>query len=628
VAWLPPSQPVVGSRGVPPTVRAPRWRLQAGAELADIPQVKSPIHGAVPASPVKASPRHERTMRRRLGEVLVTRGVLTEEVLDELLAEQAATSPEPGLPRRRLGQMVVDRDLGTETEVAEALADLLALDVVDLSSEPVDPTTVRLIPRGMAERFQLLVLARDDTGLRVAAADPTNVLALDDVRIHTRERSLHVVVATPSQIRGHLTRAWSLADDAADAVHLLAVDDDEDDGSSGDVDQTPTVRLLDALLGDAVRTGASDVHIEPQRDGVRIRYRVDGVLRDVMTVPRTAGPAMASRLKIISGLDIAERRVPQDGRTRISVDDRTIDARVSSLPAIHGEKIVIRLLTLADHVPSLDELGLSRSQFHVVQSTLRRPQGLVLITGPTGSGKTNTLYAAINQVITPESNVVTLEDPVEVQLPGITQVQINERTGMTFARGLKAVLRQDPDVVLVGEIRDLETAELAMRAALTGHLVLSTLHTNNAIQAVTRLIDMGIPPYLVASSLELVIAQRLIRVNCQSCATRYEPGADVVESLGLHPAELSGATPKQGEGCVECGETGYRGRVGVFEVLAMSPDARHAFVADPTEATLAEAASLVDGRSLREAGVAAAAEGRTTYAEALRVTHADAYREF
>jgi type IV pilus assembly protein PilB len=596
--------------------------------LADIPQVKSPIHGAVPASPVKASPRHERTMRRRLGEVLVTRGVLTEEVLDELLAEQAATSPEPGLPRRRLGQMVVDRDLGTETEVAEALADLLALDVVDLSSEPVDPTTVRLIPRGMAERFQLLVLARDDTGLRVAAADPTNVLALDDVRIHTRERSLHVVVATPSQIRGHLTRAWSLADDAADAVHLLAVDDDEDDGSSGDVDQTPTVRLLDALLGDAVRTGASDVHIEPQRDGVRIRYRVDGVLRDVMTVPRTAGPAMASRLKIISGLDIAERRVPQDGRTRISVDDRTIDARVSSLPAIHGEKIVIRLLTLADHVPSLDELGLSRSQFHVVQSTLRRPQGLVLITGPTGSGKTNTLYAAINQVITPESNVVTLEDPVEVQLPGITQVQINERTGMTFARGLKAVLRQDPDVVLVGEIRDLETAELAMRAALTGHLVLSTLHTNNAIQAVTRLIDMGIPPYLVASSLELVIAQRLIRVNCQSCATRYEPGADVVESLGLHPAELSGATPKQGEGCVECGETGYRGRVGVFEVLAMSPDARHAFVADPTEATLAEAASLVDGRSLREAGVAAAAEGRTTYAEALRVTHADAYREF
>lgn len=628
MAWLPPSQPVVGSRGVPPTVRAPRWRLQAGAELADIPQVKSPIHGAVPASPVKASPRHERTMRRRLGEVLVTRGVLTEEVLDELLAEQAATSPEPGLPRRRLGQMVVDRDLGTETEVAEALADLLALDVVDLSSEPVDPTTVRLIPRGMAERFQLLVLARDDTGLRVAAADPTNVLALDDVRIHTRERSLHVVVATPSQIRGHLTRAWSLADDAADAVHLLAVDDDEDDGSSGDVDQTPTVRLLDALLGDAVRTGASDVHIEPQRDGVRIRYRVDGVLRDVMTVPRTAGPAMASRLKIISGLDIAERRVPQDGRTRISVDDRTIDARVSSLPAIHGEKIVIRLLTLADHVPSLDELGLSRSQFHVVQSTLRRPQGLVLITGPTGSGKTNTLYAAINQVITPESNVVTLEDPVEVQLPGITQVQINERTGMTFARGLKAVLRQDPDVVLVGEIRDLETAELAMRAALTGHLVLSTLHTNNAIQAVTRLIDMGIPPYLVASSLELVIAQRLIRVNCQSCATRYEPGADVVESLGLHPAELSGATPKQGEGCVECGETGYRGRVGVFEVLAMSPDARHAFVADPTEATLAEAASLVDGRSLREAGVAAAAEGRTTYAEALRVTHADAYREF
>ena len=624
-----------GSRGVEATVRASRAGLQPGTKPADIEGVKSPTpSGRARTGPAadQSKPgeptRHERTMRRRLGQVLVAHGVLSEVLLDELLAEQAATSQVGGVPRRRLGQMVVDHGLASETEVAEALADLLALEVVDLASEPVDPSTVRLIPRAMAERFQLLVVARDESGLRVAAADPTNVLALDDVRIHTRERSLHVVVATPSQIRGHLARAWSLADDAADAVHLLAVDDDDPDPVPGDVDQTPTVRLLDALLGDAVRAGASDVHIEPQRDGVRVRYRIDGVLRDVMTVPRAAGPAMVSRLKIMSGLDIAERRVPQDGRTRIGIDDRMIDARVSSLPAIHGEKIVVRLLTLAENVPSLGDLGLTGEQFQALQGTLRRPQGLVLITGPTGSGKTNTLYAAINEVITPESNVVTLEDPVEVQLPGITQVQINERTGMTFARGLRAVLRQDPDVVLVGEIRDLETAELALRAALTGHLVLSTLHTNNAVQAVTRLIDMGIPPYLVASSLELVVAQRLVRTSCDLCSQDYRPKADVMESLGLSYADLSGVTPRRGAGCAECGESGYRGRVGVFEILEMTPKVRHAFVVDPTENSLAAAVNQHGRYTLREAGLAAAAAGRTTYEEALRVTHADAYREF
>ena len=565
-------------------------------------------------------------MRRRLGEVLITRNVLTEDQLDELLAEQAVASTPIGEPRKRLGHMVVAQELATETEVAEALADLLALDVVDLSSEPVDPATVRLIPRSVAERFQLLVLKRDSTGVKVAVADPTNVMALDDVRIHTRERTLHVVVATPSQISRHLTRAWSLADDAADAVHLLAVDENEEDNEDGEVDQTPTVRLLDALLGDAVRTGASDVHIEPQRDGVRIRFRVDGVLRDVMTVPRTAGPAMVSRLKIISGLDIAERRLPQDGRTRISVDDLVVDARVSSLPAIHGEKIVIRLLTIAENVPSLDQLGFTGEQFSSVGRCVRRPQGLVLITGPTGSGKTNTLYAAINEIITPESNVVTLEDPVEVQLEGITQVQINERAGLTFARGLRSVLRQDPDVVLVGEIRDQETAELALRAALTGHLVLSTLHTNNAVQAVTRLIDMGIPPYLVASSLELVIAQRLLRTTCTTCAEPYVPSEDVLESLELTAKDLSQATPRHGLGCVECGDTGYRGRVGVFELLEMTPPVRHAFVAEPTESSLTQALSLTTRHTLRDSGLLAAADGRTTYEEALRVTHADAYR--
>ena len=478
---------------------------------ADNTKVKSPLSTGRKAVADPATPdawrrclpttRHERTMRRRLGEVLVSHGVIDEIQLDELLAEQAALRPTDTTGRMRLGQLVVTRGLGTEEQVADALGDLLALDVVDLSTEPVDPTVAQLIPRSMAERFGLIVLAREPTGLRVAASDPTNVLALDDVRIHTRERSLHVVVATPTQIAVQIKRVWSVGEDAADAVQLLSIEHDDGPDDDDDADQTPTVRLLDALLGDAVRAGASDIHVEPQRDAVRIRYRVDGLLRDMMTVPRNAGPSMISRLKIISGLDIAERRVPQDGRTRISVDGTAIDARVSTLPAIHGEKVVIRLLTTTEHVPALESLGLLPGQLADLQRSLQVSQGLILITGPTGSGKTNTLYAAINNVITPERNVVTLEDPVEIQLPGITQVNVNVRSGLTFARGLRAILRQDPDVVLVGEIRDKETAELALRASLTGHLVLSTVHTNGAVQALDppgRHGDRAVPGGLVA----------------------------------------------------------------------------------------------------------------------------------
>ena len=561
-------------------------------------------------------------MRRRLGEVLVTHGVIDEIQLDELLAEQATLRSTDGSGRMRLGQLVVFRGLGTEEQVADALGDLLALDVVDLSIEPVDPTVAQLVPRAMAERFGLIVLAREETGLRVAASDPTNVLALDDVRIHTRERSLHVVVSTHSQIAAQIKRVWSIGDEAADAVELLSIEHDDNQDDDDTVDQTPTVRLLDALLGDAVRGGASDIHVEPQRDAVRIRYRIDGLLRDMMTVPRNAGPSMISRLKIISGLDISERRVPQDGRTRISVDGTAIDARVSTLPAIHGEKIVIRLLTSTDHVQALNELGLLPDQLEALRNSLRVSQGLILITGPTGSGKTNTLYSAIDHVITPERNVVTLEDPVEIQLPGITQVNVNVRSGMTFARGLRAVLRQDPDVVLVGEIRDQETAELALRASLTGHLVLSTVHTNGAAQALTRLVDMEIAPYLVASSLNLVVAQRLVRRVCEDCAEPYVPSDEILATLAVDLSTLTHAEPRRGTGCVTCGTTGYRGRLGVFEVLPITAALRRAFAHEPTEETLHD----VDPGfvTLQQAALHHAAKGLTTFEEVLRVTQVDA----
>jgi type IV pilus assembly protein PilB len=620
----------MGSRGVSVTVRRIGSRLQPRPQDADHITVKSPLPAGRKATTDRASaakeapalPRHERTMRRRLGEVLVAHDVIDEIQLDELLAEQAAMRPSDGSGRMRLGQLVVVRGLGTEEAVAEALGDLLALDVVDLSTEPVDPTVAQLIPRSMAERFGLIVLAREETGLRIAASDPTNVLALDDVRIHTRERSLHVVVATPSQIAAQIKRVWSVGDDAADAVELLAIEYDDDQDDDDTADQTPTVRLLDALLGDAVRDGASDIHVEPQRDAVRIRYRIDGLLRDMMTVPRNAGPSMISRLKIISGLDISERRVPQDGRTRISVNGTTVDARVSTLPAIHGEKVVIRLLTSTDHVQAIDSLGLLPRQLDALQTSLRVSQGLILITGPTGSGKTNTLYSAIDHVVTPERNVVTLEDPVEIQLPGITQVNVNVRSGMTFARGLRAILRQDPDVVLVGEIRDKETAELALRASLTGHLVLSTVHTNGAAQALTRLVDMEIAPYLVASSLNLVVSQRLVRRVCEACAEPYVPSDEILASLAVDLGTLTQAEPRHGSGCVACGMTGYRGRVGAFEVLPITATLRRAFAQQPTEETLLDADSSFI--TLQQAALHHAAQGLTTFEEVLRVTQVDA----
>ena len=350
---------------------------------------------------------------------------------------------------------------------------------------------------------------------------------------------------------------------------------------------------------------------------------MDGLLRDVMTIPKNAAAAAASRVKIVSGLDIAERRRPQDGRAKLTVDGLTVEARVSTLPTLHGEKVVIRLLPRAENVPLLAKTGMTAAQLELVESALTQSQGLVLITGPTGSGKTNTLYAAIQQVSTPERNIVTLEDPVEVQVAGITQVQVQERSGMTFARGLRSILRQDPDIVLVGEVRDTETAELALQASLSGHLVLTTLHTNDAVSAITRLVEMGVEPFLVASSLTLVVGQRLVRRPCQECAAEYLPSARTLALLGLVDADLTGSTPRRGKGCAECGGTGYRGRTGVFEVLPVTAGLRKMLLSTPTEAAIGAAAREHGMTTLRASGLAAAHRGETTYEEVLRSTHVD-----
>ena len=434
-------------------------------------------------APVLEVPSLRRPPRRRLGDVLVARGVVSEHDLLEVLEDQRHwdDNDRSGAVRLRLGALLVQHGLASEEQVASALAELLGREVVDAAHLTLDPSWARLLPRQLAERCQMLVLGPGDRGLRVLAADPTDVLALDDVRRHSGAQQLDVLVAIPAQLRTLLDRVWSL-EDASDVVASIRAAAEPPTTREDDtvVVDAPTVRLLDSVLADAVRSRASDVHVEHQLDAVRVRYRIDGILRDVMTLPIEMGRTLTARIKIVASMDIAERRVPQDGRVRLTIDGRKVDARVSTLPSVHGEKAVIRLLPAASAISRLADLGMDPEQHEVLVRTLESPQGLVLITGPTGSGKTNTLYSAIAETMSPERNVVTLEDPVEIELPGITQVPIDDKAGMTFVRGLRALLRQDPDVVLVGEVRDTVTAELALRAAMTGHLVLTTLHTNDA----------------------------------------------------------------------------------------------------------------------------------------------------
>ncbi len=584
------------------------------------------------ASPPFPQPRDEavaRPRRRRMGEVLLAEGIITAQELSEALELQR----EPEHRDQRLGQVLALLGYASEMQVAQSLAEHLGLEHVDLSRVIAAPEVVRLLPQHIVERTGAIALDRHPNGaLIVASCDPTNVLALDDVRLYARCNEIMVVVATATQIREQVARAWSLSGDAAEVSLIDKVVEDaapvrEDPaalGSSSVSDEdAPVVRLVNQVLADATRLRASDIHLEPQRDGLRIRYRIDGLLRDVMTAPKRVAPSVVSRIKIMAGLDIAERRVPQDGRTRIKVDDHELDTRVSTLPALHGEKVVIRILTRPDGVAPLDGLGLEPAQLDALRRALQVPQGLVLITGPTGSGKTSTLYSAINEAMSPEKNVVTLEDPVEVQLPGITQVQVNPKAGLTFESGLRSVLRQDPDVVLVGEVRDPQTAELALKAALTGHLVLTTLHTSSAVAALTRLVDMGVAPFLVASSLTAVVAQRLVRVPCATCAEPYVPSEETLGLLGLGGTDLAEATPVHGTGCPDCGGTGYRGRTAVYEVLEVDAPMRSTLLATPTEHAVGERARAAGLATLRTSALAKAWRGETTFEEAVRVTHSD-----
>ena len=547
--------------------------------------------------------------RARLGETLVELGLLGQIDLERALLHQQQG---PGV---RLGAVLQDMGVVSDEDVARGLASMYGLPIVDPSTLEIDRSVARLIPRSTATRLGVLLHAGDGVQLHAVVADPVDVVTLDDVRTITGVASVIVSVASRSAISAALDRVWEAREDEEalaafvdeNTASEMVIEDREDDAA--------TIRLVDRLLLLAVHERASDLHIEPQRHSVSVRLRVDGILREVLELPRGGSSAVTARLKIISNLDVIERRMPQDGRARIHVQGGVVDARVSTLPSMHGEKVVVRLLPSSSRLPNLAGLGLDEGQQRTLLDVVRSPQGLVLLTGPTGSGKTNTLYAALAEGVDRTRNVITLEDPVEIELPGITQVQVDEKAGLTFAQGLRSCLRQDPDVILVGEIRDQETANLATRAALTGHLVMSTLHTLDAASAITRLVDIGVAPYLVSSSLSLVVSQRLVRVPCPECCLGDVDAPGIVAAMGY--ANTAGDWVRA-VGCPACAETGYSGRTAVLEVLPVTRNVRAALIAGQPEDAVRRAARADGVNSILGAGLTAARAGRTTLAEVLR----------
>jgi type IV pilus assembly protein PilB len=518
----------------------------------------------------------------------------------------------------------------TEAGLTEFLSQLYRVASVDLNKVEADPACVKLLPAEVALKFMALPIARTGRRLTVAMANPTNIFALDDIKFITGFE-VEAVVAPEPVVKKMLDKYYDQAGTMADVMKgmeddLAVVDDEEDESLDSGIslaDEAPIVKLVNSLIADAVRKGASDIHIEPYEKSLRVRFRIDGTLYEMMAPPFKFKAAIISRLKIMSELDIAERRVPQDGRIKIKVLNRTIDLRVSSLPTIFGEKIVMRILDKTNLNVDLEKLGFEPQAFQEFTRAILNPYGMVLVTGPTGSGKTTTLYSALTRINTPEVNVMTAEDPVEYNLDGINQVLINDEVGLSFAAALKAFLRQDPNIVMVGEIRDIDTGAIATKAALTGHLVLSTLHTNDAPSAIGRLVDMGIEPFLVASSLNLILAQRLVRRICQSCKRQVEPHAEVLRELGLTSEEAQEYPWLEGAGCVDCNNTGYRGRQGVYEVMALTPALRD-LILDRASAMTIKRQAMQDGmRTLRMDGLAKLKRGMTTAEEVLKETAAD-----
>jgi len=569
-----------------------------------------------------------RPERIRLGDLLVQENLITSEQLQEALAAQKTSG-------RKLGRMFIDNGWVDEVQIAKALARQLRAPYVDMSKRSVRPEVARLLPEVQARRLRALPLEETATGVRVGMADPTDLNAYDEVS-RLIKREIELAVVAESQLLAAIDRSYRHTEDIAGLAKELTTEISGVESDLGDLlgltsastEDAPVVRLLYSVFEEALRVRASDVHIEPQERSLRIRYRIDGVLHVQTEADSKISGAVALRLKLMSGLDISEKRLPQDGRFAAKLRNGSVDVRISTMPTQHGESVVMRLLNQSGGILSMAGLNLPPAVAAALQRAIARPSGMVLVTGPTGSGKTTTLYAALNALNSTDRKIITVEDPVEYRLPGLNQVQVMDKIDLSFDRVLRAALRQDPDVILVGEMRDQKTAEIGLRAALTGHLVLSTLHTNDAMSTPIRLLDMGVPKYMVALSLQLVLAQRLVRVVCPHCAEAHEPQAhelawlgSFVDKPGDDPDLLVGAQYRRGLGCGECNHTGYSGRTGVYEFVEMTQELIEAMNhGDPSAFTQA-ARRQMKGQTLARDALRLVMAGRTTIEDAMRISN-------
>jgi MSHA biogenesis protein MshE len=559
-----------------------------------------------------------RPAKIRLGELLVQQNLLTEEQLKLALDQQKKTG-------HKLGRVIVEIGYVTEEGLSEALARQLSVPFVNLKVFDVKPDIVKLLPESQARRFRALVLEKAGERLRVAMADPTDLFAYDELaRILRRE--IEPAVVTESALLAAFDRVYrrteeitGLARELTAELGEIPVEFSEILGFAPGQEDAPVVKLLQTVFEEAVKTRASDIHFEPQEKYLRIRFRIDGVLHVQTDADLKIASAVALRLKLMSGLDISEKRLPQDGRFNIRIRNVSIDVRISSMPTQYGESIVMRILNQSTGLLGLENLGMSEEMLQRIRRTIARPSGMVLVTGPTGSGKTTTLYAALKELNSTESKIITVEDPVEYRLPNINQVQVHDKIELTFDRVLRSALRQDPDIILVGEIRDQITAEIGMRAAMTGHMVLSTLHTNDSISTPIRLLDMGVPRYMVALSLQMVLAQRLVRVNCDACAQPYALSPSEHEWLRSELQHgVDGQHYMRGAGCSNCANTGFLGRTGLYEVLEMTNDLAETINVGDMNAFMRLAREQVGDRTLARDAARLATSGRTTVAEAMR----------
>jgi type IV pilus assembly protein PilB len=559
-------------------------------------------------------PTRRGSSARFLTDVIVEMGLVPRARVDEAIeaSRSAGTTPE---------RVLVEEKVLSPDGLARALAERYGLDHLDLSVFSVDMNAANLVTTAAAKRYQAVPVSFvDKRTLLVAMTDPSNVLAVDDIAIMTGYE-VRVAVACPDDIVALISRLDRLEDVVTSTGEAAQAEAEQDAAEVVDLHESsedaPVIKLVNQIVAQAVELHASDVHLAPDGRETRVRFRVDGVLQDITTVPRRMAAGVVSRVKIMAELDISEKRVPQDGRVGLTVDGRHVDLRVVTLPSVHGESIVMRILDKDSVVMKLDILGLGVDDRARFEGAFHESHGAVLVTGPTGSGKSTTLYAALQALNTPEKNIITVEDPVEYQLPGVTQVQVSPKAGLTFAAGLRAMVRADPDVIMVGEIRDRETAQIAIESALTGHLVLSTLHTNDAPSAITRLVEMGIEPFLVASALDCVLAQRLVRTLCSNCKQRTIISAEVLRHNGYKAlVDLEAYEPV---GCRRCNGSGYKGRAGIYEVMSVTPEVRSLALERRSAEELRDVAVRQGMRRLRDDGLEKVKEGKTSVAEVARV---------